>query len=651
MKSKNRFSPNLNILLGFLLGGLVLSLCFGVGASSIVRAQEVPTPVTNDYYTVTLETLSNGTTIEENIINGPSSPPSGFEIERQSVLLEKDFSSANVHILTTPAFNWVFGCSAVSGAMIAGYYDRVGWPNIYTGPTNGGIIPLDNSSWPTWSDGYTSYPSCPLIASKNGVDGRTTFGSIDNYWVSYNSNASDPYITNGWVQHSWGSAIGDYMKTSQSAFNNTDGSTAFYHYTDLAVPLTCAVMASYSLPDGTLGRKLFYEARGYVVTDCYNQKTDNIITGGFSFSQFKAEIDAGRPVMLNLAGHTIVGVGYDDSSNLVYLHDTWDYLTHTMTWGGSYAGMSLQSVSIVNLQGTISPPSFTITGNAGVGGAILSYTDGAPKTATADGSGLYSFEVPSGWSGTVTPTKSGYTFAPVNKNYVNVLANQTNQNYVAAIDTPPSVLSILRVNENPTALKSVCFSILFSEAVINVDKGDFTLNTSGISGATISEVSGTGTTYTVTVNTGTGDGSISLEIVTTDIADLTGNSLGGLPFTGSETYITVSRPDLIITNVTLIPEVPTPDQTFEVSVTITNQGKAAATGDVYRDIYIDRDPAADLISSTGCTSVGEFSRSDYYASFDPGMSDTKIITITDGLPSGVHQIFAYVDARCLIDEK
>jgi hypothetical protein len=110
-----------------------------------------------------------------------------------------------------------------------------------------------------------------------------------------------------------------------------------------------------SVLDGTYGRKRFYEARGYTVTDCYNQKTDNIIAGGFSFAQFKAEIDAGRPVMLNLAGHTIVGVGYDDATKLVYLHDTWDYDNHTMIWGSSYSSMLLQSVSIVNLQGTTTP--------------------------------------------------------------------------------------------------------------------------------------------------------------------------------------------------------------------------------------------------------------------------------------------------------
>ena len=101
--------------------------------------------------------------------------------------------------------------------------------------------------------------------------------------------------------------------------------------------------------DGTYGRKLFYEARGYSVTDCYNQQTDNITAGGFSFANYKAQIDAGYPVLLNLAGHSIVGVGYADP-NTVYLNDTWDHATHQMTWGGSYSvpPMELQAVSVVN---------------------------------------------------------------------------------------------------------------------------------------------------------------------------------------------------------------------------------------------------------------------------------------------------------------
>jgi hypothetical protein len=35
-----------------------------------------------------------------------------------------------------PAFDWSYGCSATSAAMLFGYYDRSGYSNMYTGPTN-----------------------------------------------------------------------------------------------------------------------------------------------------------------------------------------------------------------------------------------------------------------------------------------------------------------------------------------------------------------------------------------------------------------------------------------------------------------------------------------------------------------------------------
>jgi hypothetical protein len=80
---------------------------------------------------------------------------------------------------------------------------------------------------------------------------------------------------------------------------------------------------------------------------------------------------------------------------------------------------------------SISPTTYMISGNAGAGGVVLSYTDGTPKTATADGAGHYSFSVPTGWSGTVTPSLAGYTFSPASRSYTNVRADQAGQDYTA----------------------------------------------------------------------------------------------------------------------------------------------------------------------------------------------------------------------------
>jgi hypothetical protein len=315
-----------------------------------------PVQKINDYLSMQTLSLANGVTLIGTDIGGPPVPPPGFNVQSSAVEVVPQSATT---LSNVPAYTWELGCSAVSAAMIAGYYDNTGFPNIYTGPTNSGVSPQMDSSWSTWKDVTGDpYPNNPLIASHNGIDGRSSRGTIDDYWVSYGSAAKDPFIGH-WTQHTWGTAIGDYMKTSQSSYGSTDGSTWFYGLPGSA-KLTCSAMQSFSVDtlDGTYGRKLFYEARGYTVSDCYNQSTDNIASGGFSFANFKAEIDAGHPVLLNLEGHSIVGLGYDSSTNTVYVHDTWNTGTHPMPWGGSYSGMQLLSVSIVNLVSkvTLAPP-------------------------------------------------------------------------------------------------------------------------------------------------------------------------------------------------------------------------------------------------------------------------------------------------------
>jgi hypothetical protein len=390
---------------------LVVVLAITLGAAPIVVAaqanrqtapSDLPAPTkappamvsagdsSNPYYSFQTITLSNGAQVDQVIINGPPEPPPGTKLERAPVVPSALNQPGAAASLPVPAYDWVFGCSAVSASMIGAYFDRNGLPNIYTGPGNGGVMPMDNSIiWGTWSDSYETYPLNPLVASRNGLDGRASKGSIDDYWVKYDSTNSDPYLTGGWAQHAWGDAFGDYMKTSQSAYSNPDGATYFTWYND-GTPLTCTAMETLNPSpagrDGTYGRKLFYEARGYSVTECYNQKTDNN-GGGFTYSSYKAQIDAGYPVLLNLAGHSIVGVGYADP-NTVYLNDTWDHETHQMTWGGSYSGMALQSVSVVNPVRPNSPVP-TITGL----NPLSATPDGGGFTLTVNGTNFISSSV------------------------------------------------------------------------------------------------------------------------------------------------------------------------------------------------------------------------------------------------------------------
>ena len=313
-------------------------------------------------------TDTNGNTINTIIIDGK--PPKVFRAKTASPLK----SASSMALPKVPAFDWSFGCSATAAAMIAGYYDNNGYPDIYTGPTNGGVMPMDNSSWGTMVDsGGDTRSICPLSATMQGVDGRTTRGHVDDYWDTYGHEGPDPYIINEWQEHDYEGCTADFMKTNQSKYKNSDATTIFYYNTN-GSPTT---LSSDEYPsDGLAGLKDFFESRGYTVESYYSQYINGYDgnTVGFTFAQYQQEIDAGRPVLIHVEGHTMVGTGYDDN-NLVYLHDTWDYNTHSMTWGGEYpygsSGLQHYGVSVIQLEGSVGANSFTIS-NQGGGTLVVS---------------------------------------------------------------------------------------------------------------------------------------------------------------------------------------------------------------------------------------------------------------------------------------
>ncbi len=294
--------------------------------------------------------------------------------ERTTVVLPEPNSSRGMNTIPdVPAFNWSFGCSATSAAMIAGYYDRNGYSNMYAGPTNGGVMPLDNSAWPDWVDSNGDMiHQCPLSATHDGLDGLTNNGHVDDYWIYYNQPGPDPWDGN-WTEHTYGECTGDFMKTNQwisQSPKNVDGGTTFYNYPS-GDPITAANMEGHGIQnaDGGYGIKLFYESRGYTVSNMFNQYIKGYgddPAKGFTYAQYCAEIDAGRPVMIHVKGHTMVGVGYDDATNLMYIHDTWDYNTHTMIWGDEYVGMSHMGVTIVEIEDNNQPPVLNPIGNKSI---------------------------------------------------------------------------------------------------------------------------------------------------------------------------------------------------------------------------------------------------------------------------------------------
>jgi len=106
--------------------------------------------------------------------------------------------------------------------------------------------------------------------------------------------------------------------------------------------------------------------------------------------------------------------------------------------------------------------------------------------------------------------------------------------------TPPTIVSILRANPDPTNAATVQFAITFSEPVNFVYASNFVLTTTGVSGASVGEVSGSGNAYTVTVLTGSDNGTIRLDVpISANIQDLAGNLLANLPYTSGDIYTVI----------------------------------------------------------------------------------------------------------------
>ena len=344
-----------------LLAALILAMLLTFPISPASAADPVPiddgiSRMENPYLVRTFVDEA-GRQIDEIIV--PGRPP---EIKAETAIVPEPRISKGINALSNvPAFDWCYGCSATSAAMMCGYYDHSGYANMYAGPTNGGLCPMNNSAWGSGE--------CSLSATHQGYDGLAAKGHVDDYWHSYGSS-NDPYYGN-WAEHTYADCTADYMGTNQYYnWDNTDGATTFYFYANGTPTYDYSLCEELTPPqrDGCHGIRLFVESRGYNVThdgsnyQNYNQYIHEYVAGGFTFDQFKAEIDAGRPVIIQVEGHSMLGYGYNTDGSIVYIHDTWDHSDHQMTWNGTYSGLQHYGVTVIRLTTYNQYPGITSTG-------------------------------------------------------------------------------------------------------------------------------------------------------------------------------------------------------------------------------------------------------------------------------------------------
>ena len=198
-------------------------------------------------------------------------------------------SDSDVYLLGVPDYYWYAGCFGTATGNLMGYWDRHGLTEFYGTATNDLVAPL-------FDDGVINQ----MWAST---------AHMADYYVGYESTASDPYVTQGRPEHQ-PNCIGDFIGLSQKKWadmaGECDGNIDAYSFVywdtngNRRINYVPSSAAGSPARDIQSGLREWTKWRGYdaeVFTQLSDFNPQTPAGRGFTFEDLKAEINAGYPVM------------------------------------------------------------------------------------------------------------------------------------------------------------------------------------------------------------------------------------------------------------------------------------------------------------------------------------------------------------------
>ncbi|MGA2172836.1 MAG: hypothetical protein ABSG82_07485 [Sedimentisphaerales bacterium] len=123
-------------------------------------------------------------------------------------------------------------------------------------------------------------------------------------------------------------------------------------------------------------------------------------------------------------------ITFNAEPNTGYAVDAWYLDGNSVQLGGrSYDLSSIEANHTVRV--TFEPLQFTISGTITYGGSGIDGVHLGGLGVVTNAAGFYTATVDYGWSGVVTPTKSGYTFDPNSRSYIDITADNEDGDYYA----------------------------------------------------------------------------------------------------------------------------------------------------------------------------------------------------------------------------
>ena len=267
---------------------------------------------------------------------------------------------------TMPEAEYMYGCTPTAAAMVLGFYDLYGYHGTNLSNMIEGTVALKSRG----TDG-NAYD----MDAFDTVLGRAT--ATQNYVYRFYARDDVPTTPEQELEYSFtnGGAgpdlrtdvwdcLADYLGTGQYWRGNGNLSTtvAYCSLEDLLtkkynnVRITDGVNTrtiTYKETAMMYGLYLYVQSRGYQMdmeisgsyaVDCYG--------GDFTFEDYKYEIDSGRPVLISVEGHSMVGYGYNAATREIIFDDCYES-GQRMVWDGTYyysgEDRRLQSITVIGI--------------------------------------------------------------------------------------------------------------------------------------------------------------------------------------------------------------------------------------------------------------------------------------------------------------
>lgn len=260
-----------------------------------------------------------------------------------------------------PEAEYMYGCVATSVGMLIGYYDLYGYRNADLSNLIDGKVAVKSRG--TDGDAYDMDAFDTVlgraIASKEYVwrfysrDGHST-SSQEELEYTFKSDLKT-LNTDAW------NCLADYLGTGQYWRGNSNLSTgtisdpkestmtlkALYEkYYDVVIGRvrysnrvisdgTTSISMPQRYTDWKHGLDLYVQSKGYSLDyDLTAAHTVDVNGGDFTYEDYMREIDAGRPVIISVTEHAMIGYGYNAETKEIIFDDC--YQTGRMEWGKSY---------------------------------------------------------------------------------------------------------------------------------------------------------------------------------------------------------------------------------------------------------------------------------------------------------------------------